>query len=76
MKSKGNILFEDLNPITKTVIGCVYSVSNALGAGFLEKVYENALAIELRSKYLNVEQQKPITIYCQELVVGEYSPTL
>lgn len=72
MKSRGKILFEDLNPITKTIIGCVYNISNALGVGFLEKVYENALAIEMQKNYLKVEQQKPITIYYQDLVVGEY----
>ena len=39
----------DLDRITRTVIGCTHRVSNTLGVGFLEKVYENALAIELRS---------------------------
>ena len=37
-----------LNEVTKRIIGCAYAVSNGLGAGFLEKVYENALAHELR----------------------------
>ena len=36
--------------ITEKIIGCAYTVSNTLGAGFLEKVYENALAIEIREK--------------------------
>ena len=40
------------NEITRTVIGCSYTVSNTLGPGFLEKVYENALAHELRSQGL------------------------
>ena len=39
---------EELNRISERIIACVYRVSNTLGAGFLEKVYENALAIELR----------------------------
>ena len=39
---------EELNRITERVIGCAYTVSNTLGTGFLEKVYENALAHELR----------------------------
>jgi hypothetical protein len=37
---------DELNPITEKIIGCAYMISNALGAGFLEKVYENALAME------------------------------
>ena len=36
-----------LNEVTQRIIGCAYAVSNGLGAGFLEKVYENALAHEL-----------------------------
>lgn len=53
---------ENINVITKTVIGCAYEVSNQLGAGFLEKVYENALVVELRSKGLEVAQQVPFKI--------------
>lgn len=49
--------FEDLNLITEKVIGCAMVVSNTLGAGFLEKIYESALAIELRKAGLSVEQQ-------------------
>jgi hypothetical protein len=47
-----------LNPLSKRVIGCALTVSNALGSGFLEKVYENALAHELRKAALAVEQQR------------------
>jgi GxxExxY protein len=72
MKAKGTFRFEELNPITEKIIGCVYSVSNGLGTGFLEKVYENALAIELRKNGLKVEQQKPITIRYEGAIVGEY----
>ena len=38
----------EINRITEKIIGCVHHVSNTPGSGFLEKVYENALAIELR----------------------------
>jgi len=58
--------------ITARVIGAAYKVSNTLGAGFMEKVYENALAIEMRKDGLLVEQQKPITVYYDGVVVGEY----
>lgn len=36
-----------VNEITEKIIGCAYTVSNRLGSGFLEKVYENAMCIEL-----------------------------
>lgn len=48
--------------VTGAIIKAFYSVYNELGPGFLEKVYENALAIELRSLGFAVEQQKPITV--------------
>jgi GxxExxY protein len=63
---------EDLNPTTEKVIGCAYTFSNTLGAGFLEKVYENALAHELHKCGLKVQQQKPIQVYYDEVIVGEY----
>jgi len=43
-----------------------------LGTGFLEKVYENAFAIELRKTYLNVEQQFPLKVFYNGIVVGDY----
>ncbi|MHC4480277.1 MAG: GxxExxY protein [Planctomycetota bacterium] len=57
---------------TEKVIGAVYKVYNALGAGFLEKVYENALALELRREGIRVEQQRPVTVRYEGEVVGEY----
>ncbi|MBP6440350.1 MAG: GxxExxY protein [Caldilineaceae bacterium] len=45
---------------------------NTLGVGFLEKVYENALAFELRRCGLQVIQQKPLNVYYEGVVVGEY----
>ncbi len=58
--------------LTSTIISCFYRVYNTLGYGFLEKVYENALKIELESKGLFVEKQKPIAVYYNEHLVGEY----
>ena len=66
---------EDLdryNPITEKIIGCAYKVSNTLGCGFFEKVYENALAHELRKAGLKVQQQVPIQVRYDGLVVGDY----
>ena len=45
----------ELNEITEKIIGCAFAVSNTLGSGFVEKVYENALAHELRKAGLAVE---------------------
>jgi GxxExxY protein len=63
---------EKLNPITEKIIGCAYAVSNTLGAGFLEKVYENALAHELRKAGLKVFQQQAIQVLYDGVVVGDY----
>lgn len=63
---------DELNKISETIIGCSYAVGNALGNGFLEKVYENALAFELIEKNLDVKQQHPISVYYKNRVVGEY----
>ena len=61
-----------LNQITEQIIGCAYTVGNALGCGFLEKVYENALAHELRKAGLSVAQQQSIDVRYAEIVVGDY----
>ena len=62
----------EVNKITERIIGCAFTVSNTLGCGFLEKVYENALAHELRKSKLEVIQQYPIQVYYDGIVVGEY----
>ena len=61
-----------LNSISEKIIGCAFQVSNTLGTGFLEKVYQNALFIELVDSGLQVEKEKAITIHYKEKVVGEY----
>jgi GxxExxY protein len=61
-----------LNEVTKRIIGCAYAVSNGLGAGFLEKVYENALAHELRKSGLHAQQQQPIKVLYDGVIVGDY----
>ena len=58
--------------LTEAVIKCFYKVYNSLGYGFLEKVYERSLVIELKSIGFNVEVQKPITVCYSDEVVGEY----
>lgn len=61
-----------LNQISGTIIGCAYTVSNTLGIGFLEKVYENALAHEIKKHGLQAFQQAPIQVNYDGVVVGEY----
>lgn len=59
--------------VRQTIIGCAYKVHNKLGAGFLEKVYENALRIELERTGLAVRQQVSITVYYDSEIVGEFA---
>lgn len=61
-----------LNAISEKIIGCAFKVSNTLGAGFLEKVYQNALMIELTDNGLYAEKEKAITIHYKDKIVGEY----
>lgn len=58
--------------ITEQILKAFYTVYNELGYGFLEKVYENALAIELKELGLVVVQQAPIQVSFREQIVGEY----
>ncbi|MDP1676531.1 MAG: GxxExxY protein [Bacteroidota bacterium] len=58
--------------ITDKIIKAFYNVYNELGFGFLEKVYQNALFLELTTMGLNCEKQKQIKVYYNEQVVGEY----
>lgn len=58
--------------ITNRIIHSFYCVYNKLGFGFLEKVYENALILEIRKTGLSVEQQKNIKVYYDESQVGDY----
>ena len=58
--------------ITEQVIKAFYEVYNTLGYGFLEKVYENAMALELQKVGLKVVQQVPIHVFYSGQVVGDY----
>jgi len=61
-----------IDDLTEKVIGGAYCVHNALGAGFLEKVYENALRVELTEAGLAVKQQRPIPVRYRGEVVGDF----
>jgi GxxExxY protein len=67
---------DELNTISERIIGCAFKVSTTLGVGFLEKVYENALAHELRKNGLKVEQQKRFRILYDSVEVGYYDADL
>jgi GxxExxY protein len=62
----------DTDKITEKIISCGIKVSNTLGVGFLEKVYENALVLELNKAGLKAEQQKKIAVMYENAVVGDY----
>jgi GxxExxY protein len=54
------------------IVGLAMEVHNSLGAGFLEKVYENALMVALRREGIAAKQQAPIKVYFEGVVVGDY----
>ena len=58
--------------LTYKIIGCAHNVYNQLGFGFLESVYKNAMIIELDKNDLKVEAEKPLKVYYDEQVVGDY----
>ena len=63
---------EDIDQLTYKINGAIFEVNRVLGAGFLEKVYENALVLELRNQGLKAESQSPISVLYKGEVVGEY----
>ena len=63
---------DDSAAITARIIASAFEVSNTLGAGFLEKVYERALMIEMRNQGLSVQAQVRTSVVYSGEVVGEY----
>jgi GxxExxY protein len=62
----------DLNELTYAINGAIFEVNKILGPGFLEKVYENALLNELKSRGIKAESQVPIKVTYKDNIVGEY----
>ena len=58
--------------IAAVIVSCAYKIGRTLGSGFLEKVYGNALAIELEEADLKVEKQKQIQVFYRDQLVGDY----
>ena len=69
LKKQFMLLHEEL---TDKILNAFYKVYNVLGYGFLERVYENAMVIELMNMGLNAVKQQKINVYYNESVVGEY----
>src|SRR3984957_5235957 len=65
-----------VNDLSKRIIWCVLAVASTLGSGFAEKVYENALAYEIRKRYLAVAQQYGVVVRYDGVIVGEYTTDL
>jgi GxxExxY protein len=68
-KESPDFLYVD---ITRKIIGSAFAVYKEFGYGFLEKVYENALLIELADRNLEAESQKPVAVAYKGTVVGNY----
>jgi len=58
--------------LTERILGAVFKVQNSLGVGFLEKVYENAMVVELSRMGIPVEQQKSLQVCYDGAIVGDY----
>ena len=65
-----------IDDLTRQVIGCAFKIHRALGSGFLEGVYENALRIELVKLGISVREKEPLKVHYDGQVVGEYYPDL
>ena len=61
-----------MDQLTYAINGAVFEVSRILGPGFLEKVYENALLVELRQKGIKAQGQAPIRVTYKDTLVGDY----
>jgi GxxExxY protein len=72
LRGQNKSLGMDINEITYEINGAVFEVNKVLGPGFLEKVYQNALMFELKSRGLKAESQVPIKVFYKEDIVGEY----
>ena len=58
--------------LTEKIIKVFYKVYNNLGYGFLEKVYENAMMIELKKENISAVSQSPISVFYEDDIIGEY----
>lgn len=62
----------DIEDLIKTVMNCAYNIRRSLGPGYIESIYKNAMLVELRKNSLNYEVEKPINVYYEQFMVGEF----
>jgi GxxExxY protein len=62
--------------LTHKIIGCAYGVFNQLGFGFLESIYRKAMVIELNKAGLKVDEEKPLEVFYDDIMVGNFSEDL
>ena len=65
-----------LQPVTEQLIGAAFEVHNVLGYGFLEKVYQRAMQVELQSRGVKVELEPKVQVQFKGVVVGDYAADL
>ncbi|NCC22057.1 MAG: GxxExxY protein [Alphaproteobacteria bacterium] len=65
---------KEINELTFTVNGCAMAVLNQVGHGYNEKIYENALAIELASNGLEFDQQRHFSVTYKDISIGTFVP--
>src|SRR6185369_16846239 len=65
-----------LKPVTDQLIGAAYEVHNILGYGFLERVYQRAMQVELQRRGIKVELEPPIKVQFKGVIVGDYAADL
>ena len=58
--------------VTQRIIGSAYQVFNNVGFGFVESVYKKAMIIELQKNALKVEEEKPLKVYYDNHVIGDF----
>ena len=66
----------EIDAVTERILACAFKVSTGLGAGFLEKLYENALVIELERAGLRVERQKALADWYDGIQIGQFAVDL
>jgi GxxExxY protein len=62
----------DVDTLVKTVIECSKNIRRHLGPGYLESVYKNAMLVELKKQDLLYEVEKPIKVYYEDVLVGDF----
>ncbi len=66
------VLKMEYQDLTQTIIGCAYKVYNTLGFGFLESVYKKSMVVELTKNTQEVEEEKPLKVYYDDEIVGDF----